>query len=1049
MNFFELSEQKKNLFSVKIKFLQTHITRRLSLSKILATVLEFYEGFQIMGQHQFKLTFPFFTCYQFAGVFTEVGPNQSNFKVGEQVFGSEGGGDVWAEQTREAYVDTLMMPVAKDSSTAHDLLLRQDKELRDISKTHPQFDPDVSLLRTRVRDGFADILIRHLDFAVDKDVDAILWKTVHYRVIEDFRKRIRLGLSGVDDKAAAKERKNDLKVLSASFHQFLMESAGFYLNLLRKLKTEYDLDIVEKLVLNRLGTEPNGADAARQKATISKNTVSAETQVRATLVCHRVLLQLGDITRYKEFYSDRKEKNYSTAKLFYRLAAQLAPAYGNPHNQLAVVESLEGNELGAVEHYLRSLLVAHPFSAARDNLLILLQKASGKRLPDGRSDYSKFVDLFLAFHGAVFSLDHKTPVNEAKGVVSNAFRENLVKKGTISSSILTQVFIVSIGCLYMASSADITMKMNLDNRMMAAVEELLSQMIQTISTLVAGKFVTTGSSTNSALSFAVAPPPTSPDALKQSAKYLPALKLVVKWLTVNDAALITRTAWTALADALNGLSAVTLNDSSDADVTKSTFLSEDVDFATFTPVNSDDDVMDGSKQNDLVDMVVSAAHSSRQSEDDENMIRAHQIIGLAKQLCREKQTIHHAIRSSPDGNEYDYFAITPSAGTTASISPTKSFGFTSKALLTRPEETSPARRDVQMMDAEDEDVDETAMWAPGPHRNNSNGTFIQQPVAAQQASTTFMPQSASGSNVQQLPPPHLQQSPWGNGGAQSASPHSMAQRSAYPSFQHPTRTSSPTNPMAPVFVPTTLAPQTDYFANMVRPNPIINSALTAAQNVTAKQASLNRNQYARDIEDMQSGDGRDGGNIQNSNSNNFNSNKSQGDVSEQEEAMMKWLGLMGSPPSRGGNKPKMTADEVKAASTRYDLLGSGMNQSRPPPGLSATVRPEISWSAFAPPQNLPGAGLGRGLSSWNNIGHQAAYRPSPSPSSASQPFSFGNGGDVFGRLPSTTAASQQPTTSEISWLNALPPANGNANGSGNGSVFGGGRGAGQQQHGGW
>ncbi|TPX30270.1 hypothetical protein SmJEL517_g06139 [Synchytrium microbalum] len=66
--------------------------------KILATGLEFYEILQIKGQYQYKPAFPFVPGSQFAGIVVEVGPKQSNFKLGEKVFGSKGGIDVWAEK---------------------------------------------------------------------------------------------------------------------------------------------------------------------------------------------------------------------------------------------------------------------------------------------------------------------------------------------------------------------------------------------------------------------------------------------------------------------------------------------------------------------------------------------------------------------------------------------------------------------------------------------------------------------------------------------------------------------------------------------------------------------------------------------------------------------------------------------------------------------------------------------------------------------------------------------------------------------------------------
>jgi protein SMG7 len=50
------------------------------------------------------------------------------------------------------------------------------------------------------------------------------------------------------------------------------------------------------------------------------------------------------------------------------------PLSGNPHNQLAVMAVMTGDELRAVYHYARSLCVGIPFWTARENLLLLFEQ---------------------------------------------------------------------------------------------------------------------------------------------------------------------------------------------------------------------------------------------------------------------------------------------------------------------------------------------------------------------------------------------------------------------------------------------------------------------------------------------------------------------------------------------------------------------------------------------------------------------------------------------------------------------------------------------------
>ncbi|KAJ3158599.1 hypothetical protein HK101_001276 [Irineochytrium annulatum] len=97
--------------------------------------------------------------------------------------------------------------------------------------------------------------------------------------------------------------------------------------------------------------------------------INADAQSRALYTCQRSLIYLGDLgqhkifssdmltapfaARYREMYSEPKEKNYSLAKTFYNLALRLMPENGNPFNQLAVIDTYESDDLLAVEHYFR------------------------------------------------------------------------------------------------------------------------------------------------------------------------------------------------------------------------------------------------------------------------------------------------------------------------------------------------------------------------------------------------------------------------------------------------------------------------------------------------------------------------------------------------------------------------------------------------------------------------------------------------------------------------------------------------------------------------
>jgi hypothetical protein len=132
-------------------------------------------------------------------------------------------------------------------------------------------------------------------------------------------------------------------------------------------------------------------------------TIPDELKLKVLTTVHRSLIYLGDLARYREVHADKKDKQWGLARKFYTLAMQLIPDHGNPFNQLAVIDTYEGNELEAVCLYFRSLVVTFPFPTATDNLLILFQKAKQQvESPGQKSAFARFIDEFVSLQGFLF-----------------------------------------------------------------------------------------------------------------------------------------------------------------------------------------------------------------------------------------------------------------------------------------------------------------------------------------------------------------------------------------------------------------------------------------------------------------------------------------------------------------------------------------------------------------------------------------------------------------------------------------------------------------------
>ena len=85
----------------------------------------------------------------------------------------------------------------------------------------------------------------------------------------------------------------------------------------------------------------------------------------------------------------------------------MIPHYGNAFNQLALIATYCGDDLGAIYNYFRSLVVSKPFTTAKDNLKLLFEKFAKKSFVNNDSAplQKRFLDSFIRLHGLLYCLD--------------------------------------------------------------------------------------------------------------------------------------------------------------------------------------------------------------------------------------------------------------------------------------------------------------------------------------------------------------------------------------------------------------------------------------------------------------------------------------------------------------------------------------------------------------------------------------------------------------------------------------------------------------------
>eukprot|EP00850_Spirogloea_muscicola_P007439 SM000037S13574 [mRNA] locus=s37:730114:735309:+ [translate_table: standard] len=257
-------------------------------------------------------------------------------------------------------------------------MLEYEKHLRSLLQTKGPSDPNVRTLRSLIRESYEAVILGDAGAAKLHDVEQALWR-LHYKQIEEFRGRIRKLTAASSGEGAPSQQATAAKAVLAGqrdplqktlalYRSFLAETSGFYHELINKLKAKHNLGPDEPF--------PPLANDLEAGAAVLKPGEDGGSILQCRLSCHRCLIYLGDLARYKELQSDKDvtARNWSTAAGYYLQASHLWPAGGNPHNQLAVLATYVNDERLAVYRYYRSLAVDTPFLTARENLVLLFEK---------------------------------------------------------------------------------------------------------------------------------------------------------------------------------------------------------------------------------------------------------------------------------------------------------------------------------------------------------------------------------------------------------------------------------------------------------------------------------------------------------------------------------------------------------------------------------------------------------------------------------------------------------------------------------------------------
>ncbi|PSS24630.1 Protein SMG7L like [Actinidia chinensis var. chinensis] len=221
------------------------------------------------------------------------------------------------------------------------------------------------LLLTEVQDlyhkacsGYEKIILNDHSVELELyDVEYSLWK-LHYKHIDEFRKRIR--------QTSVNTNQSSIDCHTERFKSFLSEASEFYQDLITKLRRRHGLP-----------DDPFACDKGDSSCTVEPMKLH-----KCQYSCHRFLVCLGDLARYRELCKklDLERHNWSAAATYYFKATLVWPDSGNPQNQLALLATYVGEDFIALYHCIRSLAIKEPFPDAWDNLILLFEKNRSSHL---------------------------------------------------------------------------------------------------------------------------------------------------------------------------------------------------------------------------------------------------------------------------------------------------------------------------------------------------------------------------------------------------------------------------------------------------------------------------------------------------------------------------------------------------------------------------------------------------------------------------------------------------------------------------------------------
>ncbi|KAG8993946.1 hypothetical protein FRB94_010245 [Tulasnella sp. JGI-2019a] len=379
----------------------------------------------------------------------------------------------------------------EDPSALHREIKGLLSDFKASIKTCDPWDREIEFQRNNIRRRIVHLLFAFPYSSQAHIVEGTLWLDLVHAVILIYRQR----MSALDQPAPGTPRPFvQLRKLQNRFRSFLGAEESFWSGLALRLVRTFELHEAKSALVVLNITSPD--------SDVSRDTSSHEEAIDTTqnpnqkpsqpgqrekklLFVYKVLLYLGDLSRYREQYNESngrprasqlghtddwkpkkgrggkkaaaagpvspRERDYSRATACYHQARLMLPDVGNASNQLAVLAIWSGDSFSSVYYCYRALCVKEPFQTAPENLGKTLHKAVDQRRKGMGGPMEAESDAFRAevvyLHG-LWQLKPRSSSLPKQLTKVAASLQVLVESRSLTSEVIVKTMVMALGALW-------------------------------------------------------------------------------------------------------------------------------------------------------------------------------------------------------------------------------------------------------------------------------------------------------------------------------------------------------------------------------------------------------------------------------------------------------------------------------------------------------------------------------------------------------------------------------------------------------------------------